>query len=78
MIPKEAYTIVKKNLEDGYDAVMCKDFGSYYGFFISQNNSNVVGCNMMMVTKYTRNVKPIDIFSVMDKFVTAKTITDFK
>lgn len=74
MKPKEAYSIVKKNLDDNHVIVGCKNFDSYYGFFISQNGSKYVGSNMITVSKLTRRIGMINIAERIDDFVNAKNI----
>ena len=78
MKPNEAYTILKKQLDDGYDAVVCKDLGSCYGFFISQNGSNLVGNTMVTVAKHTRSIGYLNVDEMSEKFATSKTIEKFK
>ena len=74
MKPKEAYIILKKKLDDGHVVVGCKDFGSYYGFFISQKNNKIVGSNMMTVNKLTRNIGVINVMERTDQFLQAKNV----
>ena len=74
MKPKEAYLILKKKLGNEYEIVGCKDFGSYYGFFVTQNGSKFVGSNMLTVNKSTRSVGEISIQQKVDDFLTAKNI----
>lgn len=74
MKPREAYLILKKKLGNEYEIVGCKDFGSYYGFFVTQNSSKFVGSNMLTVNKLTRSVGEISIPQKVDAFLAAKNI----
>jgi hypothetical protein len=74
MKPREAYLILKKKLGTEYEIVGCKDFGSYYGFFVTQNSSRFVGNNMLTVNKSTRSIGEISIPQKVDDFLTAKNI----
>lgn len=74
MKPREAYLILKKKLGTEYEIVGCKDFGSYYGFFVTQNSSRFVGNNMLTVNKLTRSIGEISIPQKVNAFLDAKNI----
>lgn len=74
MKPREAYLILKKKLGNEYEIAGCKDFGYYYGFFVTQNGNKFVGSNMLTVNKSTRSVGEIGIPEKVDDFLAAKNI----